>query len=211
MTTEKGRSRTETAGLRRRAIVSAALREFIDRGFAAARLDEIARQAGVAKGTIYLYFKDKEALFAAIVRQEIAPHIEAVNLAASAGGSLQTLLEETLPKILRAVTSGEGGAVIRLLLAEAGQFPQLADQYYELVVGPAMNAVRALTARESGKGQVQTAALAVVEEFPQLVMAPLLLSVVWSGLFERFEHLDTDRLARSYFGLLLAKPVKRKQ
>src|SRR5512144_3225702 len=66
-------SRAEKAAERRDAIVSAALEEFATRGYAATRLDDVARRAGVAKGTIYLHFKDKEALFEELIRTAIVP------------------------------------------------------------------------------------------------------------------------------------------
>src|SRR6478735_3698709 len=61
-------NRAERAAERRQAIIEAAMEEFISRGFAATRLDDIARRAGVAKGTIYLHFKDKESMFEELVR-----------------------------------------------------------------------------------------------------------------------------------------------
>src|ERR1044072_2458617 len=66
-------SRATRAAERRDAIVEAAMEEFIARGFAATRLDDIAKRAGVAKGTIYLHFKDKESMFEELVRTVIGP------------------------------------------------------------------------------------------------------------------------------------------
>src|SRR5436309_10923153 len=58
---------------RRAAILSAALEEFTARGYEGARLDDVAKRAGVAKGTIYLYFADKESLFRELVRSMVSP------------------------------------------------------------------------------------------------------------------------------------------
>ena len=69
---------------RRQAILDAALSVFAERGFEAARLDDVAARAGVAKGTLYLYFRDKEALFEELMRSAVSPIIEAVSRAASA-------------------------------------------------------------------------------------------------------------------------------
>ena len=68
-------SRAERAAERRQAIVAAALEEFIARGFTATRLDDVAKRAGVAKGTIYLHFKDKESMFEELIRTAIVPLI----------------------------------------------------------------------------------------------------------------------------------------
>ena len=78
-------NRSERAAERRTAIIDAAMEEFIARGFAAARLDDVARRAGVAKGTIYLYFKDKEALFEELVRSAIVPLVGTPDGAAAGG------------------------------------------------------------------------------------------------------------------------------
>ena len=71
---------------RPREICAAALEVFAEKGFAAAKLDEIAKRAGVSKGTLYLYFKDKEDLFRAVVRDTVAPNIDAVQAAVMAAG-----------------------------------------------------------------------------------------------------------------------------
>src|SRR5258708_5607269 len=68
-------NRAERAAERRAAIVEAALEEFIARGFTATRLDDVDKRAGVAKGTIYLHFKDKETLFEELIRTPIVPLI----------------------------------------------------------------------------------------------------------------------------------------
>src|SRR5437588_5184906 len=70
-----GSNRAARAAERREAIIAAALDEFVARGFAATRLDDVASRAGVAKGTIYLHFKDKEALFQELVRTSLVPLI----------------------------------------------------------------------------------------------------------------------------------------
>ena len=84
--------RAENALARREAIVAAALDVFVEKGFAAARMEDIARWAGVAKGTIYLHFSDKEALFEAIVRQEIRPRLDAAALRVQDGIRLEEFL-----------------------------------------------------------------------------------------------------------------------
>src|SRR5690349_23645902 len=66
---------------RRAAILAAALEEFAARGFAATRLDDVARRAGVAKGTIYLHFRDKESLFQELVRAMLSPVISTLETA----------------------------------------------------------------------------------------------------------------------------------
>src|SRR3954453_7587014 len=86
-------SRATRAAERRAAIVDAAMEEFIARGFAATRLDDIAKRAGVAKGTIYLHFRDKESMFEELVRTVIVPVVAKLNALPPPTGSVRALVE----------------------------------------------------------------------------------------------------------------------
>ena len=86
-------NRAERAAERRAAIIEAALEEFIARGFAATRLDDVARRAGVAKGTIYLHFKDKESMFEELVRTAIVPLVGRLMRRRPLSGSVRDALE----------------------------------------------------------------------------------------------------------------------
>src|SRR2546430_17353502 len=116
-------------------IVAAALDVFVERGFARARLEEVARRAGVTKGTIYLYFKSKEALFKAVVRGTIVPVIaQGEALAQSFTGSARELLERLVREYWRLVGETAGAGIPKLMMAEAGTFPELTGVYFEGVV-----------------------------------------------------------------------------
>jgi AcrR family transcriptional regulator len=182
--------------------VNAALDEFIEKGFAAARIEDIARRASVAKGTIYLHFSDKEQLFEAIVKQEIRPKIDAAAAIAKSGGSLRDFIQGTLLPVLDEMAHTKRGAVIRLLIGEAGRFPKLAEVYYRVVIEPGLSAIRMLVSHAKQQGEL-TGDLFV--EFPQLLVAPLVLAVIWKGLFERFHSLDVNRMANGYFEGVLQK------
>lgn len=115
-------------------IVAAALSVFSERGFAAARLDEVAARAGISKGTVYLYFDTKEALFEAVVRQELLPLLErAEALVDSHQGSAAELLRIIAARFELAMES-ELGSIPRLVLAESGNFPRIAKFYADEVV-----------------------------------------------------------------------------
>ena len=116
-------------------IVSAALVEFVERGFAATRLEDVARRAGITKGTLYLYFKNKEALFKAVVRQTIVPVIaQGESTARSFTGSARELLEQLVREYWRLVYETSLAGLPKLMMAEAANFPQLARFYYDEVV-----------------------------------------------------------------------------
>src|SRR5256885_3484936 len=107
-------------------IVAAALEVFVERGFAATRLEEVARRAGVTKGTVYLYFTSKEALFKAVVRQTIVPVIaQGEALAQSFPGTSRELVERLVREYWRLVGGTELAGIPELVIAEAAHVPQL--------------------------------------------------------------------------------------
>src|SRR6266702_4357494 len=105
-------------------IVTAALDVFVERGFAAARLEEVARRAGVTKGTVYLYFKNKEALFKAVVRETIVPAIaKGEALAQTFTGSARDLVERLVREYWRLIGETALAGIAKLMMAEGVTFP----------------------------------------------------------------------------------------
>ena len=133
---------------RPREICAAALEVFAEKGFAAAKLDEIAKRAGVSKGTLYLYFKDKEQLFRAVVRDSIAPNVEAIT---SAIVLADTPFAQIVPVFLTAFARNIGeipvGAVAKMVIGESRNFPELARVWHDEVASKAIGAMAALVAR----------------------------------------------------------------
>src|SRR5438094_830463 len=115
--------------------VVAALEVFVERGCAAAKLADVARRAGVTKGTLYLYFDSKEALFKAVVRETIVPVIaQGEALARSFTGSARELLERLVREYWRLVGETALAGIPKLMMAEAATFPELTRFYYDEVV-----------------------------------------------------------------------------
>src|SRR5215468_10034658 len=111
--------------VRRQAILDAALDVFAERWFEEARLDDVAAQAGVAKGTLYLYFDDKEALFEEVVRSTAAPIVERLTaLAAMAEVPFKDLLEALFKVFEKEVLGTRRKLLIRLIIAEGPRFPR---------------------------------------------------------------------------------------
>src|SRR6201995_4788462 len=106
-------NRSERAAERRAAIVDAAMEEFVARGFAATRLDDIAKRAGVAKGTIYLHFKDKESMFEELIRTAIVPLVARLHAPPAASGSIRDLLEGFARMFIEEVASTRRADIIR--------------------------------------------------------------------------------------------------
>src|SRR5208283_2453084 len=193
-------ARKERSAARREAILSAALDEFSLRGFEAARLDDVAKRAGVAKGTIYLYFRDKESLFQELIRTMLTPLIGTIEALGAVDVPMSVLTEQIVELFVREVYETRRKDVIRLMISEGRRFPKLAEFYYREVLSRIIAAVRALLARAATRGEVPQALV----DFPQIIAAPGLVAIVWSGLFERFEPLDVRAMMKAYVKLLFA-------
>src|SRR2546429_1049528 len=135
-------------------IVAAALEVFGERGFAATKLADVARRAGVTKGTVYLYFDSKEALFKAVVRETIVPVIaQGEALAQSFTGSARELVEQLVREYWRLVGETPVSDIPKLMLAEAATFPELTRFYYEEVVTRGHRLMAGVIRRGLEKGQ----------------------------------------------------------
>jgi len=180
-------ARAQKSAARREAILSAALDEFSARGFATARLDDVARRAGVAKGTIYIHFRDKEALFQELIRTELSPFVGTIEAVLKTDIPSRAIAEQIVELFVTQVYGTRRRDVIRLIVTEGARFPALAEFYYGEVLSRVMNGVRAFMRRAVARGEVRGDALI---RFPQLMGAPAVVAILWSGLFERFEPLD---------------------
>jgi AcrR family transcriptional regulator len=195
-------ARAKRSAERRGAILSAALDEFAARGFAATRLDDVAQRAGVAKGTIYLHFADKETLFQELIRLEISPVVGALEHASHVDIPLRQVTDRLIEVFVREIFETRRKDVIRLSVTEGPRFPKLAEFYYREVISRAMEAIRAILRRAHERGELKTDALV---QFPQLLPAPGIVAVIWSGLFDRFEPLDVRAMMRAHFDALLGQ------
>ena len=185
---------------KREAILAAALDEFSSQGFAAARLDDVARRAGVAKGTIYLYFRDKESLFQELIRTMLTPLVGTIEALGAADLPLAALADHIVELFVREVYETRRKDVVRLMISEGRRFPKLAEFYYREVLARIIAAVRALLTRAAARGDVAPGLV----DFPQLIAAPGLIAIIWSGLFERFEPLDVRAMMKTHLELLFA-------
>jgi AcrR family transcriptional regulator len=189
-------ARVAKAAARRDAILEAALDEFSAKGFATARLEDVAKRAGVAKGTIYLYFADKESLFQELIRAKIVPVIGSLELAFATGLPLRAVVDQAIEIFAREIYGTRRREVIRLLIGEGPRFPALAEFYYREVLERLLVALRALMRRAHERGELPNDSLV---RFPMLLGAPGIIAIVWNGLFGRFEPLDVRDLMHAYF------------
>jgi AcrR family transcriptional regulator len=186
---------------KREAILSGALEEFSARGFAAARLEDVARRAGVAKGTIYLYFRDKETLFQELVRAEMSPVVAALEAAPVGDLPMRVVAERLVTIFAREIFGTHRKDVIRLVLTEGPRFPAISEFYYREVVERVMAVIRGIAQRAVERGELPNDALV---RFPQLLGAPGIVAIIWSGLFDRWAKIDVEALMRAHLDLVFA-------
>lgn len=189
---------------RPREICAAALEVFAEKGFAAAKLDEIARRAGVSKGTLYLYFEDKEGLFRAVVRDTIAPNLATIRQTIE-GSDLPfaDVIRLLLPRFAEIATRVPVGAVAKMVIGESRNFPELAKVYYDLVVSQAIGAISALVEKAQARGEVRPGE-------PRLhamsLMGPMLMGVLWRETLQPVggAPMDLDALAKQHCETVLS-------
>jgi AcrR family transcriptional regulator len=198
LTTERKRV---TQDERRAAILDAALDLFSKHGFAAARLDDVANKAGVAKGTLYLYFPDKEALFEELLlslAQPVLRRLEALSLDSSQPADL--VLQRILQLFQEEVLGSNREWLLRLIITEGPRFPKIAEFYHREIVSKGREIIRKIATRGFERGELPTDAIA---KFPQLFFAPLLTALVWRSLFSQFDPLDVKAMLESHRKLML--------
>lgn len=195
----RGPSPSRTARTRQ-AILDAALAVFLDRGFAGTRMADVADRAGVAKGTLYLHFRDKAALFEGVLRAVVVAPLAGLAAAAPAPGErVRDVLARLFHPVLRDMESSRRAALVRLVIAEGARFPEIAATYRRVVIDPGAAAIRALAARAAAGGELRCEALL---QYPQLLVAPVLVATLWNGLFAAGDPLDAERLLAAQLDLL---------
>jgi AcrR family transcriptional regulator len=166
-------------------IVEAALELFVEKGFSATRMDEVARKAGISKGTLYLYFDSKESIFHAVVQNIISPMIDEVEIVVSRHkGPAAELLKELMRGWWQTTQDSPLAAVPKLMISEAGNFPEMARFYIDNVFKRVRNLLEQVirTGINSGEFrhvQVRTAA--------RLLMAPVIQAHLWVHSFTPYD------------------------
>ncbi|MCK0198801.1 TetR/AcrR family transcriptional regulator [Ancylobacter sp. 6x-1] len=189
------------AAARRQAILDAALAVFAEKGFAGARMEDVARRAGTAKGTLYLHFKDKAALFEGLVRTAADPVLGMMEAqVAQFPGSTRDLLVLLFARLHGEIICTPRRHIVRLLIGEGERFPELADFYFRTVVARGQDLLRAINARALARGEITSDAAL---RFPQLIIGPFLTAVIWIDLFERSEPLDAEAMLAAHIDVVL--------
>ncbi len=183
-------------------LLEAALAVFVERGYAATRLEEVARRAGVAKATLYLYYENKLELFKAVVRNSLIAGFDDL---AKTQGENPLGAREQLAGLLTAfvwrIASSPLSGIPKLVIAEAGNFPDLARFYHDEVIRRGHDMVVAILRRGAASGEFR----GVDAEYAwRIVIAPLMMAIVWKHSFAAFEPepLDFERHLEAQLDLL---------
>ena len=211
---------SDTAAPRRRRkdarpseLLAAALELFVEKGFAATRLTDVAARAGVAKGTLYLYFDSKEALFRAVVEQGIVPLFAAAEqeMGGYEGGSAE-LLCHFLTIWQQQIGATRLAGLYKLIIAEAHNFPELAQYYHDQVIVRGRALLADVLRRGIASGEFRDLN---VDATINVIIAPLLMLIVWRFSLSACgpDEIDPDVLLKTHFDLLMHGlcPQKRKK
>lgn len=162
-------------------MTAAALALFVEKGFAATRLDDVAARAGVSKGTLYLYFNSKEALFKSVIEQGILPALsEGEAMLAQHQGSAAELVRDLLLGWWQLVGSTELGGIPKLMVSEAANFPELAHYYHDQVIVRGRRLLLEALQRGLASGEFRPMA---AESMVDVLIAPLLMLAIWRYSF----------------------------
>jgi AcrR family transcriptional regulator len=163
-------------------IAEAALAVFAEKGFAAARVEDIAARAGVSKAALYRYYPTKTDLFRAVVVEAVAPNIDRIQALADAyPGKLADLLPLVLQRLAAAAETAPLGAVAKMVIGESRNFPDLARVWHDTVASRGLALIGGLIERAQARGEVRTGDPRL---YAVSIMGPMLLGILWREIFE---------------------------
>ena len=184
-------------------LLAAALDLFVERGFASTRLEDVARRAGVSKGTLYLYFTNKEELFKAVVRDSIVPVIGAAeDIIAGFEGHSADLLRSVMGDWWQRLGATKASGISKLVMAEAGNFPDIACFYQEEVIARGTNMISSMLVRAVERGEFRPVDVTVMT---QVLIAPMLMLMTWKHSIGPCDqnHLDPQAFLAAFLDVAL--------
>ncbi len=194
-------------------LLDAALDLFVEKGFAATRVDEVAARAGVSKGTLFLYFASKEELFKAVVRENLGRQMSAgaAEIAAYTGPT-GDLLIRLMQQWWARYGATKASGISKLILSEASNFPEIADFYQQEVVNPGTALIRGVLQRGIDRGEFREL------DMPNAVfavLAPMLFVVMWKHSMapccDETQRIDPEKFIAQHADLMVRGLLKEKQ
>jgi AcrR family transcriptional regulator len=188
-------------------IVAAAIAEFAARGFAAARLEDVAKRAGVSKATIYVYYKDKEALFEACMRLQVAPLLQnAGALVDMFPGPTDELIRLLITTIYKNLVNSDAKELIRIVIAESENFPFLAEMHHRETVSKGKAILTRIVERGIARGEFRQGPYA---KAPMVIAGAAIMATIWSLVFQRIDPMDFDDVMNAHIDLVLNGVLQR--
>lgn len=184
-------------------LLAAALDLFVERGYAATRLDDVAAQAGVSKGTLYLYFTNKEELFKAVVRENMLPVLgEAEEIVSKHDGHSRELFIEIMRGWWERIGSTKLSGITKLMMAESGNFPEVSRFYYEEVIARSNAMIVSMLARGVARGEFRQID---PHQAMNVVVAPMVMLMMWKHSFGAcgIREINPDEYLTCFIDLLL--------
>ncbi|QDZ28824.1 TetR/AcrR family transcriptional regulator [Noviherbaspirillum sp. UKPF54] len=184
-------------------LLAAALDLFVERGYAATRLDDVAARAGVSKGTLYLYFANKEELFKAVVRENVVPVLgEAEEIVGKFDGSTVDLFREIILGWWERIGNTKLSGISKLMMAESCNFPEVTQFYHDEVISRGNAMIARMLERGIQRGEFRDID---VKQATSVVCAPMLMLMLWKHSFSacRAEPLSPENYLNSFIDLLL--------
>lgn len=185
-------------------ILDAALAAFAEKGFNAARMEDIAARAGVSKGTVYLYFESKQDMFRALVREGMAANLQSAGaMAARHADHSADLLRLFLTTTVGAILNSPLSAVPKIIISETGNFPEIAEFYRREVIDVGLGLLAQIIERGVARGEFRPIA---AEHAAKLCIAPVVLSAIWKSCFAQFgpAPFDAEAFIAAHLDVFLA-------
>lgn len=162
-------------------IIAAAFKVFAEKGFAAARLDDIAAEAGVSKGALYLYFETKQDIFEAVANEAMGANLDAIEQMARAyQGPSADLIRMIIPRVAELAGGSSVGKVLKMVIGESGNFPEIARIWHDTIVTRGLGVLTGIVARGQQSGEFRQGD---PRNYAVSIMSPLLVAVIFRETF----------------------------
>jgi AcrR family transcriptional regulator len=181
---------------RRVALLDAALDVFFERGFAATRMEDVARRAGLSKGTLYLYFESKEQLFEALIEELATPRLQQLESLSTNAASLSEALELIAAFAPQMIGSSKMPKLMKILIGESHVFPHIVRRYRTEKIDRVLGSVSSLLDNAAARGEIPPLNAALTA---RLVVAPIIYSALWEAVFGNDDDPTVD--LKELFGM----------
>lgn len=181
-------------------IIEAAMVEFAEHGFERTTLNRIAKAAGISKGTIYLYFDSKEALFEEAIKTYVLNVMEAVDADITGmDGNTEALIRKLMARVYEHMVSSHAATIIRILVVEGHRLPDLVQRYHDTAITKGLTVLKRFLARGVERGEIKEGPMTKV---PELLVAPIMFYVINQMVFSAHKSLDKDAFFEGHVDMI---------